>query len=387
MNSIASKIDFITKNINNIEYIGIFQSIINKSSLYNKRRLPQPFYVTWNITNRCNLNCIYCANANDYTTDLELNFRDKIRIIDRLAEGGVKYIRLLGGEPSIIENFNSIIDYILKKNIYLSFSSNGIGINSATVETLRKYLPTQYQINISLDSCIKEHNDQNRGADSYNIAIKAIELLNSIYGINLTVFSVITDTTKDDIYKTFEYFNNMGIKGFGATIALKKGRATDKNIVSIDKSLLKSLIKICKLSNSVQGNTKYYFNWGYLDEREIMNVGNSQNIDNEKSDEIFRKKCNCCITRMHIESNGDVYPCDNLKFDEFNLGNLLILNVNDVWNVAKANEIWEVRRNDKINCRTCLHRSCPTGCMGLAYKVFGTIYREDPNCKFAKHNL
>lgn len=26
----------------------------------------------------------------------------------------------------------------------------------------------------------------------------------------------------------------------------------------------------------------------------------------------LEKKCNCCITRTHIESDGDVYPCDPL---------------------------------------------------------------------------
>lgn len=95
----------------------------------------------------------------------------------------------------------------------------------------------------------------------------------------------------------------------------------------------------------------------------------------------FREKCNCCITRIHIESDGNVYPCDHLKYSQFVLGNILEMSNEQIWNNEVAIEIASMRRKDKLECAACKVKTCSTGCMGLAYGKYGTIYRKDPNCE------
>ena len=95
---------------------------------------------------------------------------------------------------------------------------------------------------------------------------------------------------------------------------------------------------------------------------------------------IFREKCSCCITRFHIECNGDVYPCDNLKYPPFYIGNLSRENLINLWNSDLAIYISRIRRKHKKECSTCKIDNCTTGCMGLAYASYKSICRKDPNC-------
>jgi len=85
---------------------------------------------------------------------------------------------------------------------------------------------------------------------------------------------------------------------------------------------------------------------------------------------------------LHIECNGDVYPCDYLKYPPFNMGNVSKEELTALWNSNQALCIAEIRRKDKEECRTCPIENCTTGCMGLAYEAYQSIYRKDPNCIF-----
>ena len=95
----------------------------------------------------------------------------------------------------------------------------------------------------------------------------------------------------------------------------------------------------------------------------------------------FREKCNCCITRTRIESDGDVYPCDPLKYSQFVSGNILEMSNEQIRNNEVAIEIASMRRNDKLECAACKVKTYSIGCIGLAYEKYGTIYRKDPNCE------
>ena len=107
---------------------------------------------------------------------------------------------LLGGEPTLIEGFNEIVDRILSKGMYLSFSTNGIGIDTETINVLKKYSTKMYDVNVSCDSINEENNAMSRGENSYNNAIRALYLLNQITDINLTFFQLLLNIPKKTYY-------------------------------------------------------------------------------------------------------------------------------------------------------------------------------------------
>lgn len=361
------------------DLIRLYDAFCVRLALTGNIRPKSPFYVTWNLTNRCNLNCRYCSNESAFNSYTELNKEEKMRLVDKLAYIGVKHLFLLVGEPTLIEEFNELLDKILGNNIFLSFSTNGTGINSETINVLKKYSVNMYKVNISCDSNIEENNALNRGADSYAYAINALRLLNSIKDINLTLFSVITEYTKKDIIPTYEFLKEQKIKNYGLTIALKKGRATDADIIDAD-DIVDDLYAVIKDSEN-NNITEVYAGLGYSSHKDCNSKKQNISLTEQEQNIYFREKCNCCITRLHIECNGDVYPCDNLKFPKFNMGNALQEELASIWNSDQALYISGIRRIDKEECRTCPIDNCTTGCMGLAYEAYQSICRKDPNCK------
>jgi len=92
---------------------------------------PKPGMVSVNLTNKCNLNCIYCEIGKDnLPTDNNLiNKEDMIWIIDQMAVEGIKSLSMCGGEPFIFQGLTDIVHYAWEKNIRSNITSNGMIIN------------------------------------------------------------------------------------------------------------------------------------------------------------------------------------------------------------------------------------------------------------------
>ncbi len=116
----------------------------------------------------------------------------------------------------------------------------------------------------------------------------------------------------------------------------------------------------------------------------MNNSGECLDDTDANSERMFKVKCYAGFGRMNIDQNGDIYPCDYLKFEEFKVGNIIDDSFSSIWNSEVFKMLVAMKRSDKIGCSTCPVKNCNTGCMGLAYEKFGTINIYDPNCQFIK---
>jgi len=65
-----------------------------------------PLYVGFFITQKCNLNCIYCfPDSPNRKNETEFSTEEIFRIVDELYAMGTRYITILGGEPLIRKDF------------------------------------------------------------------------------------------------------------------------------------------------------------------------------------------------------------------------------------------------------------------------------------------
>ena len=56
----------------------------------------------WDITDKCNLRCTHCSVSEMYFTKevhRRLSHQERLDILDKLKDGGVTDLFLLGGEP------------------------------------------------------------------------------------------------------------------------------------------------------------------------------------------------------------------------------------------------------------------------------------------------
>src|SRR5947207_13692799 len=61
-------------------------------------------YLRVSVTDRCNLRCLYCMPAEGLDwlpAERLLSYEEIARVVRVMAEGGVRRVRLTGGEPTI----------------------------------------------------------------------------------------------------------------------------------------------------------------------------------------------------------------------------------------------------------------------------------------------
>jgi MoaA/NifB/PqqE/SkfB family radical SAM enzyme len=148
------------------------------------------------LTNRCNLNCIWCgAKAGQNQT---LSFEDVIYAIDKYKP---VLVSLTGGEPLLRKDIFEIIDYCKSKRKFVELCTNGILISKEAAEKLNADV-----INISVDG-LKEINDKIRGQGAFEKIVQGIENLKEA-GKNkkIVLATVLGKANKSEPKKIIKYF-------------------------------------------------------------------------------------------------------------------------------------------------------------------------------------
>ncbi|HOG89690.1 MAG TPA: radical SAM protein [Smithella sp.] len=96
------------------------------------QRLFKPFRYLFNITNKCNLACVYCCQKTSMSQNRpELSCNEILGIVKKLPRYGV--IALCGGEPLCREDFLEIVKGIHQLKKKTTLLTNGLLLNDAVI--------------------------------------------------------------------------------------------------------------------------------------------------------------------------------------------------------------------------------------------------------------
>lgn len=113
--------------------------------------LRAPLLVTWQLTRDCDLCCLHCCTDSAPGKRLrdELSADEAMRIVRGIADVGVPYVMLCGGEPLVVPHFMDVADALGSAGIQLKIETNGQRLDERTVERLAR-LPIR-SVQVSLD--------------------------------------------------------------------------------------------------------------------------------------------------------------------------------------------------------------------------------------------
>lgn len=75
--------------------------------------LSSPIRAVWDITNRCNLSCVFCSVWNYVeASGKELNTAGCHRVVDQLHDAGVMRVELQGGEPFMRDDLVDVVSHL-----------------------------------------------------------------------------------------------------------------------------------------------------------------------------------------------------------------------------------------------------------------------------------
>ena len=313
-------------------------------------RIPFPFRIILNLTNKCNSDCLYCSNKEYLSKDL--CFDEWENFINILSAKKIASVILSGGEPLLYPHVYDIIDLLYKHNIRVNIISNGILVNKIPHEFMEKITALQ----ISFDG--KKYNQKYRKI-SPEIPLEAME---RIFATKVKVYSmtVVTKENLDDMEEIYlEVQDRTNLCCFERVSIV--GNARDHLDMQLQQEDERKFI-----DNIIHLQKKY--GQTVLCNDPIYNCFNFQ--------ENYLSGCDIGLSTLCISNNGDVLPCTRLPIV---LGNIKTDNIEDIWNNSVLlNEIRS--RKLKGKCQLCKYRFGCGGCRAAAWAKSGDYLDEDPEC-------
>ncbi|MGC8572592.1 MAG: radical SAM/SPASM domain-containing protein [Caldisphaera sp.] len=355
---------------------------------YNKEK-PSSFsnelrpVVFWNITYKCNLNCVHCyIDASSKSTREELGREKLIEIANEILKIEIPLVIFTGGEPLYRKEFWELSEILShRKRPKLGLSSNGTLITEENAKKLKE-LGYDY-IGISLDSIYPEYHDKFRGYEgAFSLTMKGIE--NSIkYGIDVGIRTTITKYNISEIPRMIDFAAKINAKRVSLYLLDTIGRAV--NIVS-DLPTNDQLIQLAKelIEKAKEYKTKLEIQ---LVRGNFIGIYIADMIANNKEDflkylRMIEAQGDCGRKTISIYPDGTVRPCQFIE--DYIIGDLKkqslkeILSLNNK-TLEKFVNLSENLRGER--CSSCLFKKiCGGGSRGRAKIVNKDFWGDDPLC-------
>lgn len=320
--------------------------------------LSAPICVTWEVTFACNLSCEHCLSASGKRKPNELTYEEAKAMIDDLADMGVCYINIGGGEPLIRPDFLELVEYAGYRGLPVQFSTNGTLV---TEELAKKIAAIDHiRVQVSVDGATAEVNDQIRGKGSYAGAMRALSLL-SKENIELSVNMVATRNSFSQINDLYEI-----VRGFGAKFRVARLRPSGRGVDSYEH-----------LHLTPEQNFHLY---QWVKAHPDVTTGDSYFILSALGEPIpGLNVCGAARATACITPTGNVYPCAFLITEDCSAGNIRDKAFSELW---EESSLFAKFRTTRVkSCLSCpSYNDCGGGCHAVSYHLTGDLFKKDPEC-------
>lgn len=165
------------------------------------------------VLNRaCNYRCNFCyVKGTGYTNDVFINIEDAKKIVDLCKEANMKYIVLIGGEPTLYEKLFELIEYIKSVGLTPTIVTNGFKLSEYNY--CRKLIDSGVEyIDISIKGFNRDNYKDITGIDGYGKCLTAIENLHSL-NANFNCSMVLTNKNIDNFCSSVSDVFSKNAKG------------------------------------------------------------------------------------------------------------------------------------------------------------------------------
>lgn len=247
------------------------------------------------VTNRCNLDCVYCYSEEHKSENLDIPFEELCQVIDQLKESGTILVSIMGGEPTIRRDLGKIIDYISKRGMMVELLTSGY--------YLERHLNSMNNLDflaISIDGDESAH-EKNRGVGSYKAAMHALELAHQ-QGIHTRIHVTLTRENEDSLDHVMDIARKYNVKVNSAVASKHRDNPAllfdNEKIKDYYRKMREYLASGYPISNA-KVTVDYMINW----------QGNYDYVSDRPHDKLPYLPCKRKDFSFYLDANGDAYPC------------------------------------------------------------------------------
>ncbi|MEW5945977.1 MAG: radical SAM protein [bacterium] len=341
-----------------------------------------PKWIAWEITRKCNLNCVHCrSSSGPDSVEGAFSTADARALIDHIAGWCSPVLVLSGGEPLLRDDVFEIAAYGAGKGLRMCLATNGTLV---TDEVCREIKSAGIKmVSLSLDGSTREsHDDFRRQRGAFDGTVRAAELFRK-NGIEFLINSSFTRRNQDEIPAVYRLAKELGAAAWYMFMVVPTGRG---------KEILDELI--------APGDYERILDWHYDAEKEedalLMRPTCAPHYyrvvlqRNRDSGEKLKRRslrfstggskgCLCAQLICFISNEGDVYPC---SYFLRSAGNVRETPFREIW---ENSELFRELRDFsayKGRCGRCEFLKVCGGCRARADAVHGDYLAEEPFCSY-----
>jgi len=185
-----------------------------------------PRWIAWELTGRCNLQCVHCRSSSSLDQDAgEFSTAEAFRLLEDIASYASPVLVLSGGEPLLREDWYEIACHGTEKGLRVCLATNGTLVNETVCQ---KILAAGVRmVSLSLDGAAPEVHDDFRGQQgAFQGVMRAIELFQR-FGVPFLINSSFTRRNQAEIPKVYQLARKLGAKAWYLFMVVPTGRAQD----------------------------------------------------------------------------------------------------------------------------------------------------------------
>lgn len=305
-------------------------------------KLSIPLSVQLDLTYRCNERCVHCYL--DHDDHGEMTTAEIKDLLDQMADAGVFYLTISGGEILMRRDFFEILEYARLRTFCIKLKTNGILIRQKEADRIKALGVDSVQI--SIYSHLPEvHDAITKLPGSLEDSIEAVRRLRA-HGIHVIMANVLM------VQNAADY---AGVRALAAELdaqfimdpTITPMMDGDRGILklNVDEDALREVFR----NEALVGNVEEF-------------CAPPQGPDEDALDML---PCSAGHTACYVSPYGDVYPCVQFPLPS---GNVRRTKFADIWRDSpQLKEVRSITLRDMPSCSQCTHGGTCTRCPGLAY--------------------
>lgn len=320
--------------------------------------------VSWNSTNKCNLNCPHCYRDAGENMAAELNTAEAKKMLREIKAADFNLMIFSGGEPLLREDIFELIAYAARIGLRPVLGTAGGLLDFKTAQKLKD--AGLMAAGISLDSIDPVKHDKFRGQPGlFELVEDAFRALKKV-AIPFQTHMTVMDWNVTEIEAFIDYTASVGARAAHIFFLVPTGRAAYIEKNSVDKIQYKKAVeRIMKKFAQVEIEVKPVCAPQFIAAADQLNISTR-----------FKSGCLAGINYCIVNPVGDVQPCAYL---DLKVGNIREESFTSIWRNSKVFKQLR-QQNWQGKCGTCQYKNSCRGCRAKAYYATNNYLAADPFC-------
>lgn len=328
-----------------------------------------PRQAVWEMTLRCNMNCMHCGSRAGKARQDELTLEECRDIAKQLIDMGLEQITLIGGEIFTLDFWHIIARQFVDSGVSTNIITNAYLLGDKQLEQIEK--SGIKMVAVSIDGTEKTHNLIRGKKDSFERAIKALDILKE-KGYQTSVVTTVMKLNIDQLEELYKIFKDHKVDAWQIQLATPMGNASDNDLL-VEPERVKDIIDF--IVDKRNESDMVIFpgdDIGYYNEKE-------EELRGYPGESFIFNGCGAGLFVVGIDSVGNVKGCESLYDDKFIEGNLRKESLEEIWNKEGAFSYNRDFTPDKLTgkCKNCeMGKYCAGGCRQMCYFTSGEYYNN-----------